>query len=357
MGARILVADDSITIQKVVEFTLSKENVELVQAKTAAEALTKARTVRPDLILMDLSLPDTPGDEVCRTIRQDPQLKGIPIILLVGTFENVDEAQGRQFGANEIVSKPFDSQTLITKVKGLLTSRPGELRPGAEQAVPPSAEVRHAPAETAPPQTPTTQTPALELESPLEVGAGPQWELADLGSKEVDLESATPAYELSGEGIEGLDLGAPVDESGGGKDSGPPLEIEQTSDVAGMATSLGLGPGDTEAVPDTATPEPVFELEPSPTELQAHAASERTLTPPSEGRAVGAKPPSSRPTRGPAAPSSDLTDQVATRVVEELREKLIERIEQVVWEVVPDLAEHLINQEIERIKAAVKDKQ
>jgi len=87
MGARILVADDSVTIQKVVQLTFSREDFELITARSGEEAIRKAKESRPDLMLIDLVMPDKNGYEVCRTLREDPQLKTTPIVLLAGTFE------------------------------------------------------------------------------------------------------------------------------------------------------------------------------------------------------------------------------------------------------------------------------
>ena len=117
MSARILVADDSVTIQKVVELTFSKEDFTLIQARSGEEALRKAKEARPDLILLDLVMPDKNGYDVCIALRADPMLRTVPIILLAGTFESFDQQRGTQAGANDFVTKPFESQVLIGKVK------------------------------------------------------------------------------------------------------------------------------------------------------------------------------------------------------------------------------------------------
>ena len=124
MSARILVADDSVTIQKVVELTFSKEDFTLIQARSGEEALRKAKEVRPDLILLDLVMPDKNGYDVCIALRADPMLRTVPIILLAGTFESFDQQRGTQAGANDFVTKPFESQVLIGKVKQLIAEDP-----------------------------------------------------------------------------------------------------------------------------------------------------------------------------------------------------------------------------------------
>jgi CheY-like chemotaxis protein len=128
MGARILVADDSVTIQKVVELTFSKEDFVLEQARSGEEAIRKAKETRPDLVLLDLVMPDMSGYDVCAALRTDPALRSVPIILLAGTFESFDHQRAAQAGANDFVTKPFESQVLVGKVKQLLFAKSMEAR-------------------------------------------------------------------------------------------------------------------------------------------------------------------------------------------------------------------------------------
>jgi len=143
MAARILVADDSVTIQKVVELTFSKEGFVLVQARSGEEAIRKAKEERPDLVLLDLVMPDKNGYEVCAALRAEPTLRAVPIILLAGTFEAPDKDKGIQVGANDFVTKPFESQVLISKVKQLLFAKTMDM--AASTAAPPREAPRPAP--------------------------------------------------------------------------------------------------------------------------------------------------------------------------------------------------------------------
>jgi CheY-like chemotaxis protein len=137
MGARILVAD-GVTIQKVVELTFSKEDFVLAQARSGEEAIRKAKETRPDLVLLDLVMPDMNGYDVCAALRTDPALRSVPIILLAGTFESFDRQRATQAGANDFVTKPFESQVLVGKVKQLLFAKAVEGSKAAEAK--PSAE-------------------------------------------------------------------------------------------------------------------------------------------------------------------------------------------------------------------------
>lgn len=140
MGAKILVADDSITIQKVVELTFSKEDFQIFTVNNGEDAIKKAKEVHPDLLLVDVIMPQKNGYEVCEALRADPSFREVPILLLAGTFETFDENEGRRVGANDFVTKPFESQILVAKVKQLLEeskSRPPAVAAKAkEEALP-----------------------------------------------------------------------------------------------------------------------------------------------------------------------------------------------------------------------------
>ncbi|MFQ5990378.1 MAG: PleD family two-component system response regulator, partial [Candidatus Methylomirabilales bacterium] len=141
MAARIIVADDSSTIQKVVELSLAREDVELIQALSGEEAMRKAQDGKPDLMLIDHSMPDRSGSELCGELRKNAQLKDIPIILMAGGKQPFDEAAARRVGANGVVTKPFDSGTLIGKVKQMLTGAPAPPVPEAAPAPAPQEDM------------------------------------------------------------------------------------------------------------------------------------------------------------------------------------------------------------------------
>ena len=120
MPKKILLADDSLTIQKVVELTFSDSDFTLICVGNGQRALEKVREDRPDLILADAVMPEKNGYEVCEAIKGDPATSRIPIILLTGTFEPFDRTRAERIGADAIVSKPFDSQQLLRQVEALL---------------------------------------------------------------------------------------------------------------------------------------------------------------------------------------------------------------------------------------------
>ncbi len=120
MPKKILLADDSLTIQKVVELTFSDSDYDLVCVGNGLRALEKVREDRPDLILADVVMPEKNGYEVCEAIKGDPSTSRLPVILLTGTFEPFDRPRAERIGADAIVSKPFDSQQLLRQVEALL---------------------------------------------------------------------------------------------------------------------------------------------------------------------------------------------------------------------------------------------
>ncbi|HAD03543.1 MAG TPA: hypothetical protein DCF93_02500, partial [Desulfuromonas sp.] len=125
MKKKLLLADDSITIQKVIAITFSSDDYLLTVVDNGDAALEKARSDRPDLILADVFMPGKNGYEVCAAVKQDPNLQGIPVLLLTGTFEPFDEGKARAAGADKWIAKPFESQSLIDCIEKLLAGAGG----------------------------------------------------------------------------------------------------------------------------------------------------------------------------------------------------------------------------------------
>jgi CheY-like chemotaxis protein len=145
MRKKLLLADDSITIQKVVELTFPAEEFQVVTAGNGRLAIEKAAAFLPDIVLCDVIMPQLDGYQVCEALRAMPELRDVPIVLLNGAFEPYDPERAKAAGALGNVSKPFDPPALVAKVKEIL----------AQRAVAPPAPVA---AETVPFE------PELELE-------------------------------------------------------------------------------------------------------------------------------------------------------------------------------------------------
>lgn len=126
-GRKLLLADDSITIQKVVELTFADEQVTVVCVNNGREAIERLEEFLPDIVLADVFMPQLNGYEVCEYIKQNKKFKHIPVMLLVGSFEPFDEEEARRVGANDTLTKPFQSiRRLLDKVGLLTSSRPPE---------------------------------------------------------------------------------------------------------------------------------------------------------------------------------------------------------------------------------------
>jgi CheY-like chemotaxis protein len=266
MGAKILVADDSMTIQTAVHLTFGREDVELIPARSGEEAIRKAKEVAPDLMLIDTVMPDGSGYEVCRALKADPAMRDVPVILMTGTFEAVDSSEGQTVGANDFIAKPFESQALIKKVKQLLIARPSRL------AMP------------------------------------------------ADMESEVAVMEVEARAAQFAEAG--------------PLPLEEEPVFAGSLTPPAIPPPFTD---------------------------QESPAPSSEARTVAAGPlpvvvPVEIPQHTLERAVTDTAEQVVNRLAKEVAEKLGERIERIVREVVPALAESLIVKEIERIKASIEGK-
>jgi CheY-like chemotaxis protein len=123
MRKKLLLADDSITIQKVVELTFPSDEFEVVTAGNGRLAVDKAMTFLPDVVLCDVIMPQLDGYQVCEALRAIPQLQDVPILLLNGAFEPYDPERARAVGALGNVSKPFDPPALVLRVKDILAER------------------------------------------------------------------------------------------------------------------------------------------------------------------------------------------------------------------------------------------
>ena len=121
---RILLVDDEPNIIKMVGKRLEVEGFDVLTTLEGQDGLTKAQTVRPDLVILDLMLPKLNGYEVCRLLKFDQKFQHIPVILFTARTQQQDEQLGRECGADAYVRKPFKAQELLALVRGLLEPPP-----------------------------------------------------------------------------------------------------------------------------------------------------------------------------------------------------------------------------------------
>ncbi len=140
MAKTILLADDSVTIQKVVELTFMDEDYHVVATGDGATALEQVPELDPDLVIADVHMPGADGYEVCRQTKATHPT--IPVLLLVGTFEQFDEQRAAEVRADGHLKKPFDSQDLLSQVETLISrsaKAAGTPEPAAAEAPAPAA--------------------------------------------------------------------------------------------------------------------------------------------------------------------------------------------------------------------------
>jgi CheY-like chemotaxis protein len=181
----LLLADDSVTIQRVIELTFADEDVTVIAVSDGDQAIERLESTPPDIVLADIGMPGKNGYEVAQYIRRSSRLAHIPVVLLTGAFEPVDQARADEAGCDGVLAKPFEPQLVIGRVKELLARAQ---RPPDESAAVAPADTVDAPvpppAPLAPPDTPyswasplaeqTPEPPQPELNDP-----APQRELND----------------------------------------------------------------------------------------------------------------------------------------------------------------------------------
>jgi len=121
MGSKkILIVDDEADLVETVRFPLEMEGYQVLVSYNGEDALNQARKENPDLILLDLMLPKLDGYKVCRLLKFDDRYKHIPILMLTAKTQEKDKALGMETGANEYITKPFEMDDLLKKVKAYL---------------------------------------------------------------------------------------------------------------------------------------------------------------------------------------------------------------------------------------------
>jgi CheY-like chemotaxis protein len=345
MGKRILIADDSVTIQKAFAMTLVGEDFALTAARSADEGLTLARQTRPDLVIADASMPGRSGYELCAALKADAALRGIPVYILSSTHQPYDEAKGHQVGADGNVLKPWESGALIDKLKDAAGRPAGAARPaaappampgGRPAATLPAAALDNeydvdmdAPRDTAPtaPRSTATSIPAVRPAAPTAAPAGGMRPSLIPGMRPGAMPPARPGTSPS------RTLGATTPMQA----AVPP---RPTAGAAPMGRTLfGLPaasmpfPGSTRpaSVAPAPAPSPVAAPEPMLARAPAPAVS-----------GLGAS----------NLGVSNLVDQKVAAFAakgpeyEALAKLSREVIEQIVWEIVPELAEVIIREQV-----------
>jgi len=120
-NATIVVVDDDAGIRESLKDLLALENWDCAVAKTAEEGLELVKTLKPQLLVTDVQLPDMSGYQLCQSLKRDPAYRGLPVVMITGRFtEPDDKVQGFESGADEFFSKPFDPVLFVARIKSIL---------------------------------------------------------------------------------------------------------------------------------------------------------------------------------------------------------------------------------------------
>ena len=133
---KILIVEDEANIRQLVRYNLEKEGFQIIEAVDGLQGVKLAKIEKPDLVLLDLMLPEMDGLEVCRNIKGNTGTSSLPIIMLTAKSEEIDKVIGLELGADDYMTKPFSPRELVARVKAVLrrsqkdTTLPGELSVG-----------------------------------------------------------------------------------------------------------------------------------------------------------------------------------------------------------------------------------
>ena len=302
--ATLLLADDSVTIQRVIELTFADEGVRVIAVGDGESAIARIDAERPDIVLADVGMPGVDGYQVAMHVKRSPELAHVPVLLLTGAFEPIDEERARETGCDGVLVKPFEPRQLIKTVRGLLAGeRPAALWP---------EDMPRAEARSSRPVVAATALPSADEPHPLSV----PYE----ADSDQDLAAALARLEFVA--VQQTPLApVPADPQAAGIPAAPaPPAVPSSREW------------DLSAAPAAARSEPAAANMSLATVFSALLSAERQHP---ESRASMARSPSL---------SEAAVEEVVQKVVRRMTDELVRKI-------VLETAERLIREEIDRIKA------
>jgi CheY-like chemotaxis protein len=325
MRHTLLLADDSVTIQRVIELTFADEEVDVVAVSNGDEAIACLEaSPPPDIVLADIGMPGRNGYQVAQYVKQSPRLAHIPVVLLTGAFEPVDQARAQEAGCDGILAKPFEPQLVIGRVKELLAKPRGATRPPLDE---------HA----APPPAAAPNGDLGEYFDRLDAAFASLSSVASHQSSVVSPESSVSSRESS---VSSRESSVSSRESSVFSRESPVSSRE--SSVFSRESPVSSRESSVRGPESLAAPPP---LPPRADAFAALLAAEQHESP------------------SPAAPLWPASRQPAPAITDEAIEQIVRHVlarlsDQVVRETVADIvstiAERLVREEIERIKASMK---
>lgn len=357
MPHRLLLADDSVTIQRVIELTFADEDIEVIAVGDGREAIRRIEADRPDIVLADVGMPEKDGYEVAAYVKNAPHLAHIPVLLLTGAFEPIDEQRSQEVGCAGVLAKPFEPQIVIARVNELLESAPPRAATTAPAIadrvlVPLSVPAFEAAFGEPPPAASAaalSQTPPDSVPAGLPVPALPppgaeRSEPAPAGVPlATDSAIPAPARDVPAAGPSAIRIGrrTPIAVPG----FGAPAPSPPAAELDDYFEKLDAAFATLQQTP--ARPEPPS-VDHAPAIAQAFSAllaAEHGEALPAEGASVTAS--------SPLSPES--IDKLVDRVVGEVMERMSDRVvRDTVTDIVSRIAEKLVREEIDRVKATIK---
>jgi CheY-like chemotaxis protein len=309
MAKTLLLADASVTIQRVIELTFSHEDVRVVSAADGARAIQWLDAERCDIVLVDVDLPEVDGYSVAAHMKKSPRLQRVPVLLLAGAFDPVDQDRVRSIGVDGVVVKPFEPQVVVARVKELLAAAPPPVK----------REVRTSAHLTGPTDSPALAVlrSAAESRQTDEPGPRPQKPEPVFPRRAVPEPEPAPVPRVAQErGTMSIGQPEPLE---------PPARL--VWDTGSTATPGG---GSASAAPAAAAA-PKVSLASA---FSALLAAEQSAQP------------------AAAAPAAAATGITEENVEEAVRRVLVKMTDELVRRIVVETAERLIKEEIEKIKAS-----
>ena len=399
MSRTILLADDSLTIQKVVELTFADTEYEVVGVSSGDELLQRLPEVKPDLVICDVIMPGRDGYDVCQEIKSSSEHLHLPVILLTGTFEPFDRDRALAAGCSEIITKPFEARKLVDAVERLSSAAvegqppaaPAEEEAGdfSQVAPPPPAEV---------PESSADAERELELddtEATRELDDGEGFAVGEpvepaAEAEDVNFEFTSEAVSTQEVQAEELDEAASTE---GEVFTAPQPDAAATlasADIEDLMSPDGDEPfgepseseGQTEAIAedpfgtdaDTADETPPdfvdtdnsltspidvaavmtdhrLEHDETVSDRQKEAESEDPANADTQDFAEEEIAPMVAPEEAPLGLSENDVDRIAKRVLELAGD----RIDHIAWDVIPDMAEIVVRERLREIEAAAEE--
>jgi len=330
----LLLADDSVTIQRVIELTFADQDIDVVAVSDGDQAIARLDALPPDIVLVDVGMPGKSGYEVAAYVKQSPRLSHIPVVLLTGAFEPVDEALAAGAGCAGVLAKPFEPQLVIGRVRELLdASSRGLIGSDAGTSGDSPAAVDAPPEDGAESiddyfdQLDAAFSNLSARPSPPTAPASPEidWFGLKHGSS-ASMAEPQPA----------MDHAEPAPEPVWAR-TVPPVPASPPPQADDFAALLEVE----QAGPPPATPEPI------PAPVAAIPAAEIPEVEVSATAVPAAAVSVPAPAAAPVAVTDDLVAQISARV-------LLQLTDRVVRETVAEIAERLIRDEIERLKSSIQ---